>query len=96
MLDRDAARGVGVLAQMSPALLTRVAALRFVERDLDFVLLPNGTVAFGPAEQVQMKLLALETVLARVDQTCVNAIDVRIPRRPLVKRDPACLAAVGR
>lgn len=96
VLDRAAARGVSVLAQMSPALLTRVAAVRFVEEDLEFVLQPNGTVAFGPPEQVQMKLLALETVLARVDQTCVNAIDVRVPRRPLVKRDPTCLAAVGR
>ncbi|MCC6434801.1 MAG: FtsQ-type POTRA domain-containing protein [Acidimicrobiales bacterium] len=96
VLDRAAARGVSVLAQMSPALLTRVAAVRFVDEDLEFVLQPNGTVAFGPPEQVQMKLLALETVLARVDQTCVNAIDVRVPRRPLVKRDPTCLAAVGR
>jgi hypothetical protein len=77
---------------MSPALLTRVVALRFVERDIELMLIPNGTVAFGPPTQVQMKLLALETVLARVDQTCVVAIDVRVPRRPLVKRDDACLA----
>ncbi len=96
VLTPAAARGVSVLSQMSTALLTRVGAVRFVDGDLEFVLLPNGTVAFGPAEQVQMKLLALETVLGRVDQTCVVAIDVRVPRRPLVKRDPACDAAVGR
>lgn len=94
LLNDAAARGVGVLAQMSPGLASRVTGIRFRDSDVELVLAPSGTVAFGPADQVQMKLLALETVLARVDQRCVTAIDVRVPRRPLVKRDFDCFAQV--
>jgi cell division protein FtsQ len=96
VLADGAARGVAVLAQMSPALLSRVSGLRLRGDDVELLLLPSGTVAFGPAEQVRMKLLALETVIARVDQSCVDAIDVRVPRRPLVSRDAACEADAGR
>ena len=96
VLTEAAARGVGILAQMSPALLSRVNGLRFIGGDVELLLAPGGTVAFGPAAQVQMKLLALETVLARVDQSCLEAIDVRVPRRPLVKRDADCETEAGR
>jgi len=96
VLDEASARGVGVLAQMSPGLLSRVSGLRYRETDVELMLVPGATVAFGAPDQVQMKLLALETVLARVDQSCVSAIDIRVPRRPLVRRDPVCDAGSGR
>jgi cell division protein FtsQ len=133
VLAPAAAKGVAVLAQMSPSLLSRTHALRFVHRggvagpdpgatagdapalapphtapasnpatsgafagpEVELVLEPAGSVAFGPPEQVQMKLLALETVLARVDLTCLEAIDVRVPRRPLVKRNAECEAQLA-
>lgn len=95
VLDERSAGGVGVLAQMSPGLLSRMRGVRYVDGDVELLLTASGTVAFGRANQVQMKLLALETVIARVDQTCVQAIDVRVPRRPLVKRDETCLANQG-
>ncbi len=135
VLTPAGAKGVGVLAQMSPSLLSRIHALRFVHRsgpapapspedptgaatpaialvdaalvsdvsaarvsaepEVELVLAPTGSVAFGPPEQVQMKLLALETVLARVDLTCLEAIDVRVPRRPLVKRNAECEAQLA-
>jgi cell division protein FtsQ len=93
VLDTTAARAVGLLSQMSPAMSDRVNGLRLRGSDVELLLTPTVTVAFGPSDQVQMKLLALETVLARVDQSCVAAIDVRVPRRPLVKRDADCEAA---
>ena len=96
VLGEAAARGVGVLAQMSPGVSSRIGGLRFRGTDVELMLLPQGAVAFGPADQVQMKLLALETVLARVDLSCLAAIDVRVPRRPLVRRDAQCEAEAGR
>ncbi len=96
VLNEAAARGVGVLAQMSPGVSSRISGMRFRDRDIELTLLPQGTVAFGPADQVQMKLVTLETVLARVDQACLSVIDVRVPRRPLVRRDAECEAEAGR
>ncbi len=96
VLDEAAARGVGVLAQMSPGVSSRIGGMRLRGSDVELIMLPQGTVAFGPADQVQMKLLALETVLARVDLSCLVAIDVRVPRRPLVRRDADCEAEAGR
>lgn len=88
--DRVAA-SMGVLAEMSPALASHMKGVRFVDGgELELLLRPWGSVAFGPIDQVPTKLLATEAVLARVDPTCLAAIDVRVARRPLVRRDPGC------
>lgn len=44
------------------------------------------SVQFGPAEQVRPKLVALTTLLARVDLRGVKGIDVRVPTAPVVTR----------
>jgi cell division protein FtsQ len=90
LVDR-AARGIGILAGVSPGLRSRMVGMRFVGDDeLELALRPAGVVAFGRAEQAESKLSALDTVLARVDQTCLATIDVRVPTKPLVTRAPDC------
>lgn len=92
-LNERVAASMGVLAQMSPALATHMKGVRFVQDgELELMLRPSGSVAFGAVDQVPTKLLATEAVLARVDQTCLAAIDVRVAKRPLVLRDPLCEA----
>jgi hypothetical protein len=90
-LVERAARGIGILADVSPGLRSRLVGLRFVGNDeIELALRPAGVVAFGRAEQADGKLSALDTVLARVDQTCLATIDLRVPAKPLVTRADGC------
>lgn len=90
-LADGAARGVGVLANLTEGLRSRITAMRYVPGgEVEFTLRPEGVVAFGRPETVDSKLTALDTVLARVDLTCLASIDVRVPTRPLVRRTEGC------
>jgi hypothetical protein len=52
-------------------------------------------VRVGPADGLAAKMLALTTVLARVDMDGVTAIDVRAPEAPTVARGATISAAVA-
>jgi len=47
---------------------------------------PGGVVRFGPADQIREKLLAVFTVLDRVDLRGLAVLDVRVPSAPVVTR----------
>ena len=71
-----------VLAEIPVGSLDRDGALSF---DLD-----DGTVVFGPVEDVPEKLATIESVLTQVVRDCVARVDVREPRRPTVSRVDGC------
>lgn len=50
----------------------------------------GGTVDFGDATDLDVKIEAFRTVHARVDLTCVATIDLRVPTHPILTRNPAC------
>jgi cell division protein FtsQ len=93
MLD-DAARGVLAVARAVPH--DRIPAIRVI------ALLADGTielrlsplvpgqqapiVRFGPPERVEEKLVAVTTILDRVERSRMAVIDVRVPSAPVVTR----------
>jgi cell division protein FtsQ len=86
-VDAEAADALVVAEAVVERLPGVVAA---VSVDLDADLAAGGTVRFGSVDDLDDKVVALETVLANVDVACLGALDVRIPRSPALTRNQGC------
>lgn len=79
--------GLSVVEALPAALSQSLETVTVAEDDTILLgLKSTPTVMFGPAEQVRPKLVALSTLLARVDLRGVKGIDVRVPTAPVVTR----------
>ena len=56
--------------------------------ELELRLAPSGVARLGSADQLEAKLLAVFTVLDRVDLRGLERLDVRVPSAPVVTRQP--------
>ena len=74
-----------VAAAIPPRLLERVPRVIPRADGLELPLQPGGVVRFGGPDQLGEKLIALETLLDRVDGP-VAVIDVRVPDAPVLTR----------
>jgi cell division protein FtsQ len=91
----DVAAGpLTVLATLPPELSGRVTAVGLVPGsaagstpEIDLDLRTGGTVRIGPLDALADKIVALRTVLARVDLHAVATIDVRVPTAPVLTRN---------
>jgi cell division protein FtsQ len=61
-------------------------ALTAVSTGLEGTLTRGGVVRFGSVDRLDEKLLAVSTVLARVDVACLKILDVKVPGSPTVSR----------
>ncbi len=66
-----------------------VAAVR-LEPSLRLDLVGGGAVELGDTTDLDAKIEAFRTVHARVDLTCLDTIDLRVPTRPVLTRRPRC------
>ena len=55
-----------------------------------FDLADGGRVELGDLDDLDAKVEAFRTVFARVDLTCLEAIDLRVPTHPVLTRRTAC------
>lgn len=67
-----------------------VVAAVHLEPSLRLRLVDGGTVELGDAVDLDAKIEAFRTVYDRVDRTCLDVLDVRVPTHPVLTRDPAC------
>ncbi len=78
---------VAVVDRLPSTLQGRVTGIRLgADRELEVILADGPAVRFGPAQQVQPKLVALATLVNRTDLRRVVAIDVRVPTAPVLTR----------
>jgi hypothetical protein len=61
-----------------------------VNPDLDVTLGYGGVVRFGSTDDLDDKVVAVETVLTRVDLACMALLDVRAPGAPALTRHQGC------
>jgi hypothetical protein len=80
---RDA---LAVAAAVPRHLHDRVREVVAVGGEMELRLAPSGIVRFGPAEQVAVKVQALETMLAKVDLRRLAVLDIRAPSAPVLTR----------
>lgn len=66
--------------------LDRVAAVAVDGESIELELVGGGLVLLGRGVDLGAKIQAFETLLARVDLTCLDTIDVRVPEAPVVRR----------
>lgn len=104
----SALRGPGVsdalaMAAALPAALTadqrsQIQAIAGGDANLRLIMLPNRTVSFGNADQLAAKLLALRTLLERVNVKDIATIDVRVPDAPILTRlgTPSTVSTIPR
>ncbi|MDE0803463.1 MAG: FtsQ-type POTRA domain-containing protein, partial [Acidimicrobiales bacterium] len=67
-----------------------VVAAVHLEPTLRLELAGGGIVDFGDADGVDGKVDAFRTIHARVDQACLELLDLRVPTRPVLTRDEPC------
>lgn len=78
---------VVALAEALPdEMVARVTAIAVIGDDIHIELADGGRANLGDGRDLGAKLQAFETVLARVDLTCLDTIDVRVPAAPVVTR----------
>lgn len=63
-------------------------AVRSVSPHLEAELAAGGVARFGSLDRLDEKLQSLATVLARVDMTCADVLDVKVPGSATVSRRP--------
>jgi len=91
-VHRSLEGAVMVLEQMSTPLRDRLDGVTMGPDGALTLLLGDdaGRVELGRPEAVPSKLLAIDSVLAGVDLTCMDVLDVREPSRPTVSRRAGC------
>jgi cell division protein FtsQ len=77
----EVARAVG---ESLPGTVTEVST------DLDATLVSGGKVRFGSVDDLDEKIVAVETVLTDVDVACLKVLDVRVPGSPILTRNGGC------
>jgi hypothetical protein len=92
---RDALAVVLALPAPLRAQVVSVAVVGGGELEVTLAVPRAVIVRVGPADGLAAKMLALTTVLARVEMDGVTAIDVRAPEAPTVARGATISAAVA-
>lgn len=67
-----------------------VVAAVHLEPTLRLELAGGGMVDFGDTDGIDGKVDAFRTIHARVDQACLEVLDLRVPTRPVLTRDEPC------
>jgi cell division protein FtsQ len=86
-LGRAARDALAILRALRERLPGVVAS---VSPDLDAVLASGGEIRFGSTDDLDDKVVAVETVLAEVDTDCLELLDVRVPGSPALTRHQRC------
>jgi cell division protein FtsQ len=84
----DALALVGAVARSYPAALAaRITTVKVeANGDLGALVTPSVTVRLGSADRLDAKLVAIRTLLERVDFRGVAVVDVRLPDAPVLTR----------
>lgn len=86
-LGRDARDALAVASAMADRLPGAVAS---VSTALEAELRQGGVVRFGSTDDLERKVVAVETVLDEVDTTCMAVLDVRVAGSPALTRNQGC------
>ena len=89
-IGEGALPALDVAALLPANLRSTVASVRSDGGGLHLVLFGGGVVELGDATELDQKFLSTLTLLMRVDLDCLDRIDVRAPRVPVLTRLDGC------
>ncbi len=84
----DAQLLIALVEALTPEVAAVTESLLISDGRLSIRLTVGGRAELGDDRDLVDKLVALETILARVDLVCVDVIDVEVPSSPTVRRQP--------
>lgn len=85
-VDDAALAVVALVDALRPTVRDAATGIAYEDDRLLLDLAVGGRADLGDGRDLDEKLLALETVLARVDLRCLAVIDVQVPEAPTVRR----------
>lgn len=85
-IEAPARSAVAVAAGLSPAVAAQTERIVVEDDQVLLALGIGGRAKLGDHRQLDSKMVALETLLAHVDLSCIDIIDVRVPAAPTVRR----------
>ena len=88
-IDRDLLPAVSLAARLRDDPPGAVAGVR-VEPSLQLELAGGGVAVFGDVTDLDAKVEAFRTAFARIDLTCAERLDLRVPTHPVLTRRDAC------
>lgn len=77
---------IALLDALPAEVASQVSGVTVEERHLYLDLSAGGRIDFGDGSELGLKLQSAETMLARVDLSCLDTIDVRVPAAPVLTR----------
>ncbi len=77
---------IALVEALTPAVAAATSQILVDEGQLMVELTTGGRATFGDERELDAKLVALETMLSRVDLQCLDTIDIRVPEAPTVSR----------
>lgn len=86
MAPPDAALPINFIQALPEHLASEITALEVADGELLADLGAGGRANFGNSDELGRKLQSLETVLARVDLSCLAILDLRVPAAPALRR----------
>lgn len=89
-LDETARGAVRVASTLPDGVRDRVERVAVDDGELALSLQPTGRVRLGDATRLVDKYRSVATVFEQVDLACLATLDVRVPDRPVLTRDPRC------
>lgn len=89
-LEPEDADVVAVAAALPSSLEEVVTEVAVVDGAVHLTSRDGGDVLLGGADELEAKLGALATMVAKVDLTCLQVLDLRVPSAPVLTRDPDC------
>ncbi len=85
-VSNEAMAVVTLAVALSPELVAASTEIIVEDGRLMLGLVVGGRVNLGDVRSLPDKLVAIETILQRVDLGCLDVIDVRVPSAPTVRR----------
>ncbi len=85
-LSREGEAVIALVDALTPTVASVTSQIVVDDGQLMVELTTGGRATFGDQRDLESKLVALETMLSRVDLQCLDTIDVRVPEAPTVSR----------
>jgi len=85
-ISEGGAAVLALAAAIPPQLDGEIEAIRLENQELFVDLMVGGRARIGNADQLDVKLSALNTVINRINVECIDTVDVRVPHAPTVSR----------
>lgn len=86
MAPSESALPINFIQALPEHLGPEITALEVVDGELLVDLEAGGRANFGGSDQLGRKFQSLETVLTRVDLSCLAMLDLRVPAAPALRR----------